>query len=233
MSFLKSNHYPRNVQAIINTLGDIDISEITIARTPLSKAMMFLLNMSSLGEFNKRLKETPHDTLFHLFMVITTSKGKYILEKNDVINMKKFTSFSKDTESVSVGGIKAELTLNVLLERTKQMMGDKFFDYKGLDNNCQFFISNILKSNGLNNSGLSTFVLQDTRRLFDNNPKFRKIVNSITDMGSVSNRIIQKVDEISKQPVYKSIQNELVQPVFRGLTLGNLLKKGFSNPFQK
>ena len=146
--------------------------------------------------------------------------------------MKKFTSFSKDTESVSVGGIKAGLTLNVLLERTKQMMGDKFFDYKGLDNNCQFFISNILKSNGLNNSGLSTFVLQDTRRLFDNNPKFRKIVNTITDTRAVSNRIIQKVDEISKQPVYKSIQNELVQPVFRGLTLGNLLKKDLQIRFK-
>jgi hypothetical protein len=161
MAFLKSNHYLRNVQSIIDSIGDVDITEITIARTPLSKTMMFLLNISSLGEFNKRLKETPHDQLFHLFMVISTSKGKYILEKNDVIHMKKFSGFPKNTESQPVSKIKTGLTLNILLEKTKQMMGNKFFDYQGATNNCQFFIDSILKSNGLSSSGLSNFVLQE------------------------------------------------------------------------
>ena len=191
----------------------------------------------SLGEFNKRLNETPHDKLFHLFIIITTSRGKYVLEKNSVITMKKFTGFKPDSESVGVAGIrsgiKSGLTLLTLLEKTKDLMGSKYFDYKALDNNCQFFVSSILKSNGLNSPELSHFVLQETRKLFEDNPKFRKLLNSITDTGAIANHLKQKVEEISQQPIQQTIQNELLQPVFRGLTLQNQLLKGFSNPFQQ
>jgi hypothetical protein len=232
MMFLKSKHFLRNTQTIIDKIGDENITDITLARSPLSKTTMFLLNMASLGEMNKRLNETPHDKLFHLFMVLTTSKGRFILEKNDVITMKKFTGFKPETESVGVSSIKKGLTLNTLLEKTKDLMGDKFFDYKALDNNCQFFVSSILKSNGLNRGELSTFVLQDTRKLFEDNPKFRKIVNSITDTGAITSHIKQKAEEIATQPIQTSISNELMQPIFRGLTLPNQLLKGFSNPFQ-
>lgn len=232
MSFLKSKHYLRSTQTVIDSIGDEPITDMIVARTPLSKATMFLLNIVSVGDFNKRLKETPHDTLFHLFMVITTGKGKYTVEKNDVITIKKFTGFKKDTETAQVGQTSG-LTLNIILEKTKDKIGDKFFDYKALDNNCQFFISSILKSTGLNTPALSHFILQDTRHLFEENPKFRKIVNSITDTGAITNKLKQKAEEISQQPISTSIQNELLQPVFRGLTLPNQLLKGFSNPFQR
>jgi hypothetical protein len=234
MSFLKSKHYLKNVQVIIDNIGDEQITEIKIARKPLSKAVTFLLNITSLGEFNRQLKKTPHDKLFHLFMVITTSKGgKFVLEKNEAISMSKFTSFTKETETINVSNIKNNLTLNILLVNTKNKMNSDFFDYQGLTNNCQNFISNILKSNGLNTDDLNDFVLQNTKALFNNNPKLRKLLNTITDIGAIGSNIIQKVDEISKQPIYKSIQNELIQPIFRGLTLNNLLKKGFSNPFER
>jgi hypothetical protein len=117
-----------------------------------------------------------------------------------------------------------------MLENTKDLMGNKFFDYKALDNNCQFFISSVLKSNALNSEALSKFVLQDTRQLFENNPKFRKFVNSVTDTGAISNHLKQKIEEISTQPIRQSIQNELLQPVFRGLNIQNQFLKGFSIP---
>jgi hypothetical protein len=49
----------------------------------------------------------------------------------------------------------------------------------------------------------------------------------------VTNRIVQKVKEVSTQPLKQTVQNELVAPVFRGLTLQNLFKTGFSNPFNR
>ena len=64
------------------------------------------------------------------------------------------------------------------------------------------------------------------------NQIFRKLVNSITDVGAVANNIAQKTEEISKQPIQTSISNELLQPIYRGLTLPNQFLKGFSNPFQ-
>jgi hypothetical protein len=41
-----------------------------------------MLNLSSLGQVNEKMKNTPYDTLYHLFMVITTSSGSYVVEKN-------------------------------------------------------------------------------------------------------------------------------------------------------
>jgi hypothetical protein len=62
----------------------------------------------------------------------------------------------------------------------------------GRDNNCQYFINLVLKSNGLNTDELESFVIQDTRHLFDNNPRFRKIVNSITDVGAIATTNVEK-----------------------------------------
>jgi hypothetical protein len=80
-------------------------------------------------------------------------------------------------------------------------MGDKFFSYKGQDNNCQYFINNLLISNGLNTDVLEKFILQDVRSLFDGNERFRKIVNTTTDIGSVATTGIDKVSsELLQRP---------------------------------
>ena len=168
MSFIKS------VQSLLKRVGNNKVIEIKIARSPLSKITSFFLNLTSLGEFKKRLNETPYDKMYHLFMIINTESSSYILEKNEVIILKKFNGkITKDTEILETN-IREGLTLNIMLEKARNIMGDKFYSYKGLDNNCQFFVSSILKSNGLNTDELEAFVIQDTRHLFKNN---------VTDVG--------------------------------------------------
>jgi hypothetical protein len=192
-------------------MGDENIDKITVHRTPLSQALKFLLNITSLGQFEKKLQNSPYDTLYHLFMVISTSRGNFVIEKNEVIQIYKFSKLGKGTESLNVP-ITDVITLNDLLENTRASMGDKFFSYKGQDNNCQYFINSILVSNKLNTDPLETFILQDVRSLFQNNEKFRKIVNTTTDVGAVAST---RVDRIS---------NELLRPVSTGYNLfsGNL-----------
>jgi hypothetical protein len=73
--------YLNSVQKIINKIGNEKITKITVNRTPLSKVLKFLLNVTSLGQVNEKMKNTPYDTLYHLFMVITTSGGLYVVEK--------------------------------------------------------------------------------------------------------------------------------------------------------
>ena len=241
MSFLKATHYLRNVQKILDAVGDAEVLSVTVARAPLSRVTTFLLNIVSLGEFDKRLAETPHDTLFHLSLVLTTSKGKYVLEKNDVISMKRFTKLKPRSETMEVA-VPAGLAVRAMLDKTRAAMGDKFFSYKALDNNCQFFVSSLLEANQMSNAALDAFVMQDTRHLFENNPQFRKIVNSITDAGAVTNRAVQKAEEVATQPVgdtiadnvVRPIHSELLQPLFRSLTLDNMMKRAAAlNPFQR
>ena len=235
MSFIKS------VQNLLKRVGNEKINEIKVARTPLSKILSFFLNLTSRGEFKKRLNETPYDKLYHLFMIVKTEKGTYLVEKNEVIIIKKFNGkLTKDTEILEAN-MRDNLTLNILLEKTKNNMGDKFFSYKGQDNNCQFFISQILKSNGLNTDELDKFVLQDTRALFSNNPRFRKIVNSITDIGAIATTTIDEVKEDIEDPtnentILDKASNLLTHPIFNPPKIQSpsslfkpILKLGFQN----
>jgi hypothetical protein len=203
--------YLNSVQSIINRIGDDNINKITVHRTPLSKALKFLLNITSMGQFDKKLENSPYDTLYHLFMVISTNRGNYVIEKNEVIQIYKFTKLGKGTESLPVP-ITNVITLNDLLENTKMAMQDKYYTYKGQDNNCQYFINSVLVSNKLNTDPLETFILQDVRELFQNNEKFRKIVNTTTDVGAVASTRIDR------------ITNELLRPISTGYNLfsGNL-----------
>lgn len=208
--------YLNSVQHVINRIGDENINKITVHRTPLSKVLKFLLNVTSMGQFDKKLENSPYDTLYHLFLVISTNRGNFVVEKNEVIQVYKFTRLEKGTESLDVP-INAGLTLNDLLENTKSSMGDKFFSYKGQDNNCQYFINSLLVSNKINSDALETFILQDVRGLFQNDDKFRKIVNTTTDVGAVAST---QADRIS---------NELLRPISTGYNLFSASKMKFNN----
>ena len=70
-------------------------------------------------------------------------------------------------------------------------MSARFTTYSAQNNNCQTFIHAFLSSNGLDTTETKSFVLQDTEHLFENNPRFRKIVNTITDTAGLNNRINQ------------------------------------------
>lgn len=242
MNLLKASGYLPNVQRVVANIGDSQITQITVARTPLSRAITAALNVASLGEFNKRLRETPADTLFHLFMVITTGHGRFVVEKNDVIRIARFSGFPAGSETIAVP-LSGALSVDTMLARTQARMGDKFFSYKGLDNNCQYFVSSLLKANHLSTPQILDFVLQDTRHLFENNPRFRKLVNSITDTGAVSSRIRQGVQKVASQSAADTVKDvaravapgfsELAQPYFRSLTLQNLAKRAHYNPFKR
>lgn len=208
--------YLNSVQNIINRIGDENINKITVHRTPLSKVLKFLLNITSMGQFEKKLENSPYDTLYHLFLVISTNRGNYVIEKNEVIQVYKLSKLGKGTESLDVP-ITSGLTLNDLLENTKTSMQDKFFTYKGQDNNCQYFINSFLVSNKLNSDALETFILQDVRGLFQNNEKFRKIVNTTTNVGAVAST---QADRIS---------NELLRPISTGYNLFSASKMKFNS----
>jgi hypothetical protein len=141
----------------------------------------------------------------------------YVVEKNEVIKIYKSSSIPKNTESLFVPSDDG-LTLNTMLEKTKNLMREKFFTYQPTNNNCQEFIIQLLISNGLNNDALEKFVLQDVGALFENNPQFRKIVTSVTDVGSIASTALDK---------YQS--NELLRRPNTGYTLFSSSNTKFNN----
>jgi hypothetical protein len=111
------------------------------------------------------------------------------LEKNEVITMDIDASIRAGSDTMKVP-IPAGLTLNVMLANTEKEMGGKFLKYSAYNNNCQDFIMAVLKSNGLGDDAIYSFVKQDTKSLFSDNSFLRKVSNTITDIGARVNTAI-------------------------------------------
>ena len=59
--------------------------------------------------------------------------------------------------------VSQNITMNSLMEKTRNYMGNKFFTYSGSHNNCQFFIDSILNTNANNILKSVMHVLQAKR----------------------------------------------------------------------
>ncbi len=181
------NDYPPKVREILNKYGEEEVSGLTIMRTPVPSVLTGALSLFSGGEFGKRMKNA-FDTLFHLFLEIQTKSGKRLsVEKNEVINMDVSPKKRPETETKVVYNIPSGLTINEMMNKTKEYQGGKFFKYSAANNNCQDFIVAIFRSNNIGDDSDIKFIKQDTEQLFKNLPSLRKFANTVTDIGGAFN----------------------------------------------
>jgi hypothetical protein len=175
------NDFSPKVQNILKSVGDIPIQSAILIRYPLPSLLTTALNIIN-------FKSQPFDKLFHLAIVLLLSTGtKVILEKNEQINMDITTNhrIHKGIEELAVNNI-SNKTINTILSNTKSAMGEnKFYSYSAYDNNCQYFILNLLKSNNLETPDNSQWVKQNTEYIFQNNVHLRKLANTITDVAGI------------------------------------------------
>jgi hypothetical protein len=176
------NDYPTKVIKLLSLYGNENIIGYIIKRTPVSKILTGLLNVASKGEFNKKLETTEYDKLYHLYLEFTLQSGKKILlEKNEVINMMLSTKRPKEEIKV-ISSYPRNLNINSIMRNTQNSMGSNFFLYDASQNNCQDFIVNVLRSNGIGNDLDISFIKQNTTFLFNSNLK--KIANTTTTIGA-------------------------------------------------
>ena len=190
------------VEKLLNEVGDATITSADIGRTPVQSVITGIIKLVS---------STPYDKLFHLFIILHTTKGDIKLEKNEVVNMEK-SGMPSGAESMKVLNIPLNLTVKQLIENTKKLMGNSaFLGYQSKNNNCQDFQMAILNANNMNSPELTKFVKQDTASIFKD-PKFRALANSVTDLAA-------RADVIKQGGSLKPISNELTN-----IDIDNLLK---------
>jgi hypothetical protein len=202
------NDYSPAVKKVLEKRGDNVIKKIVINRTPLSSFLKAALNFTTLGDFNTRFKNYPHDELFHLRIDIHTTNGVVSLEKNEAIFMKERPRKSKNAELRTIDTIPQGLTINTLLEKTKTRMGAKFFPYSAKNNNCSDFIMNVLQANDLGTKEDRDFVDQPVKMLFSG--YLRKLSNTVTDLAGRANVIsqggdIKSTDSINMDALKKDV----------------------------
>jgi hypothetical protein len=179
--------YPIQQQRIIDRYGDRIIKSIKIGRTPLPSILTKIINMVSLGAFNKFVERSPYDDLFHLFCILTLDNGttvKILLEKNEAINIQLVTNYNpKNAEYVDVPRVPSNLTFNDLLDGARKLQGSNYFKYNSSSNNCQDFLIAVLKGSSMLTDNLSKFIKQDVKSIFKTLPITQKIINTLTNLG--------------------------------------------------
>ena len=186
-----SNDYPPNVKKIMTQYGNEIIKSMTLKRTPVSGLLTGALNVFSLGKFGKRMSKS-FDELFHLFLEIQLQSGtRLLLEKNERINMEINPKERPDTQIKNIINVPPNLSVNQLLETTKRQMGSQFFQYDAVKNNCQDFLLNVLKLNGIGDEQDYAFIKQDTEQLFKGLPALKKVAHLATELGERGNILLQ------------------------------------------
>jgi len=199
-NFLKSGSkkFTSKVNKILKAYGETPIQSITICRHPINSMIKKALELASFSTIK-------YDQLFHLSMVFNNN---ILLEKNSVVNMTINPKFPQDTEFMSVN-IDSNMTINQFIQNGLNSIGpDKFFSYSSYDNNCQYFILNLLHANGIDNADADNFIKQDTEYIFSNNPTLRKLSNNITDTDGRIHEIMG--GKISGEKLIEELQHHCV-----------------------
>ena len=170
-----------NVDKFLKDHGDESILEMIISRNIVSSILTGSMKLIS-TQFRERAGS---DKVYHLKLLIRTTHSNISLEKNEVITISPYKMNYK-AENMYVH-FPPGITINIILQNTRNKMGNSFLTYSARDNNCQNFVLSLLEANGLSNSQNVLFTKQSTSALFST--ELRKITNTITD-------IAQKVDII-------------------------------------
>ena len=163
-----------NVDKFMRDHGDEPLLEMIISRNVVSSILTGSMKLLS-SQFREKVGS---DKLYHLKLLIRTTYSNVSIEKNEVITISPY-QMNYQAENLYVH-FPPGITINILLENTRNEMGNSFLTYSARDNNCQNFVLSLLHANGLSNERNILFTKQSTTGLFS--PELRKLTNTITDI---------------------------------------------------
>jgi len=172
--------FPPADRKLIEEVGSEKVEKLTLFRYPIA--------LSKFAKFIGALKNTPYDDLIHIGVVIN---GKYLTEKDAVLNFEKSGVPSQSTDTLDVQLGTKSITINDLLENTRKRMGDqRFSEYRALSWNCQDYLQNMLEANGVSTSETTKFIKQDLEQITKNLPSYANAIsNFFTGAKAVVNRL--------------------------------------------
>jgi hypothetical protein len=181
------DNYPPYIRTLLQKIGDVPITEMSIRCDPIQSMLNTVFNLITLGKWNTARKRYSYDKLFHLGLEVVVNGERYVIEKNEVINVAPAKPHTNTTEIMNVP-YNGSHTINSLLDGGKRILGNNYFKYDAFKNNCQDFIIAILTGNNIGNQSVYGFVKQPLENLLKELPSYTdKVAKAITDMGGVFN----------------------------------------------
>lgn len=190
-----STQYPPTVRSKLAEYGTQQIVNVKMCKEIVKENTEFLLKaLSGPSTWEDAKRKHGFDKFYHLFMIATLQNGQQLhIEKNEI--MRVSTHPRPCPEGLDLGPPKNPMTVNQMMERTRQRIGDSaFFTYDPLANNCQNFVNQLLRTIGLWNETASSFVFQDIKGLREELPSYtRAIAKGLTDTAAFFNTGYQKL----------------------------------------
>ena len=190
-----STQYPPTVRSTLAQYGTQRIVNVRMCKEVVKENTEFLLKaLSGPNTWEEAKRKYGFDRFYHLFMIATLDNGQQLhIEKNEI--MRVSTSPRPCPEGLDLGSPQTPITVNQMMERTRQRIGDRdFFTYDPLANNCQNFVNQLLRTLGLWNQTASTFVFQDIKGLRESLPSYTRVIaKGLTDTAAFFNTGYQKL----------------------------------------
>jgi hypothetical protein len=188
----RMDSYNNATTRMLKQYGDGIITKMVLYKKPLSDYLPIVLNAVSLGKWNQLQKKYGIDKFFHLSLICTVKGEQLNIEKNEVISITKGVPTGEGVESQEVPLQGKSFTLNQMMEKARADAGDKtYFTYSALGgNNCQNFLSYLLRGQGLYDDNASAFIFQDVEDMVAELPDYvKKFAQGTTDLASTFNKL--------------------------------------------
>ena len=186
------NHLSSDFKNTLIQYGEKYIVQIQIVREPLNKAIQTLGNLLTLGKLKQAQKKYQYNNLFHLYAVLYFGDGtKILLEKTNVPRLSKTVPSIRDKDGVEQINFQPTRQIKLIdfINDTIKVMGDLYFRYNLINNNCQIFLDKHLDANGINNQIYKHFILQDAGELLKAFP-FKKPLNNVLDFATRLDQLV-------------------------------------------
>jgi hypothetical protein len=159
--------------------------------------------------------------MFHLSLVakVRDVNDLICIEKLDRVSVSKDLSEGEGLEIFPIPLHGKQFTIFEMLEKARADVGDnKFFEYDAFRNNCQWFISYLLKGQGLYGEREKEFVFQDISSIVAELPSYvTDFQRGVTDITATFNkitggrkRLVGGMDSRQKKQMIKEIEQMIL-----------------------
>lgn len=196
---LTSTSMPPNVKKLLDEVGGETITSLYAARAPIAKALEGALSLLAAGKWEGAKSAGGFDQVYHLRLIIN---GKYTLEKVERVSFTRGVGEPSETCKVPLEmpdpsgrsrWLPVTITIREFYAHAEDVMGaQKFYGYDAFQNNCQSFVSTVLRANGLQTPTVRAFIVQDAETLMKNTPEYLShFSRALTNVGNIVNRTLQ------------------------------------------
>lgn len=179
---------PKQVRDCLAKYGNNIVKTINVCRNPINSAIKIALNAITMGKFSATMANNNYDKMYHLYALLLLDNGVVLItERNQRVALKVASATQKKAKDFV--SVVCNKPLNQLINNAVKVEGSAIWKYDPIHNNCQKYISSLLKASGLFNESLNAFINQKVDKLLEG--KTHKIATKITNVANVAENIVR------------------------------------------